>query len=72
MSAGLAAFAGSGKKKKVGVSKKQGKKVKKGIDLAAQIGSIIAESQGYKRKRTQCNVSAKSLQTGAAVRRRRR
>ena len=42
VSAGLAAFAGSGKKKKAGVSKKTGKKVKKGIDLAAQIGSIIA------------------------------
>ena len=50
VSAGLAAFAGSGKKKKVGVSKKQGKKVKKGIDLAAQIGSIIAESQGYNKE----------------------
>jgi len=50
MSAGLAAFAGSGKKKKVGVSKKQGKKIKKGVDLAAQIGSIIAESQGYNKE----------------------
>ena len=50
VSAGLAAFAGSGKKKKVGVSKKTGKKVKKGIDLAAQIGSIIAESQGYNKE----------------------
>ena len=30
VSAGLAAFAGSGKRKKVGVSKKQGKKVKNG------------------------------------------
>ena len=50
VSAGLAAFAGSGKRKKVGVSKKQGKKVKKGIDLAAQIGSIIAESQGYNKE----------------------
>ena len=50
VSAGLAAFAGSGKKKKVGVSKKQGKKVKKGVDLAAQIGSIIAESQGYNKE----------------------
>ena len=47
VSAGLAAFAGSGKKKKAGVSKKQGKKIKKDVDLAAQIGSIIAESQGY-------------------------
>ena len=50
VSAGLAAFAGSGKRKNVGVSKKQGKKVKKGIDLAAQIGSIIAESQGYNKE----------------------
>ena len=50
MSAGLAAFAGSGKKKKAGVSKKQGKKIKKGVDLAAQIGSIIAESQGYNKE----------------------
>ena len=46
MSAGLAAFAGSGKKKKAGVPKKQGKKIKKGVNLAAQIGSIIADSQG--------------------------
>ena len=50
MSAGLAAFAGSGKKKKAGVSKKQGKKIKKGVDLAAQVGSIIAESQGYNKE----------------------
>jgi len=50
VSAGLAAFAGSGKKKKVGVSKKQGKKIKKGVDLAAQISSIIAESQGYNKE----------------------
>ena len=50
ISAGLAAFAGSGKKKKVGVSKKQGKKIKKGVDLAAQISSIIAESQGYNKE----------------------
>ena len=50
MSAGLAAFAGSGKKKKVGVSKKQGKKIKKGVDLAAQIGPIIAESQGHNKE----------------------
>ena len=50
MSAGLAAFAGSGKKKKAGVSKKQGKKIKKGVDLAAQIGSIIAESQGHNKE----------------------
>jgi hypothetical protein len=49
-SAGLAAFAGSGKKKKAGASKKQGKKLKKGVDLAAQIGSIIAESQGYNKE----------------------
>ena len=48
VSAGLAAFAGSGKKK--GVSKKQGKKIKKGVDLAAQISSIIAESQGYNKE----------------------
>ena len=34
----------------MGVSKKAGKKVKKGIDLAAQIGSIIAESQGYNKE----------------------
>jgi len=44
VSAGIAAFAGSGKKKKAGVSKKQDKKIQKGVDLAAQIGSIIAES----------------------------
>ena len=50
VSAGLAAFAGSGKKKKAGVSKKQGKKIKKGVDLAAQISSIIAESQGYNKE----------------------
>ena len=51
VSAGLAAFAGSGKKKKAGVSKKQGnKKIKKGVDLAAQIDSIIAESQGYNKE----------------------
>ena len=50
VSAGLAAFAGSGKKKKAGVSKKQGGKIKKGVDLAAQIGSIIAESQGYNKE----------------------
>ena len=50
VSAGLAAFAGSGKKKKVGVSKKQGRKIKKGVDLAAQIGPIIAESQGYQKE----------------------
>ena len=50
VSAGIAAFAGSGKKKKAGVSKKQGKKIQKGVDLAAQIGSIIAESQGYNKE----------------------
>ena len=50
VSAGLAAFAGSGKKKKVGVSKKQDKTIKKGADLAAQVGAIIAESQGYNKE----------------------
>ena len=50
VSADLAAFAGSGKKKKLGVSRKPGKKIKKGVDLAAQIGSIIAESQGYNKE----------------------
>ena len=44
ISAGLAALAGSGKKKKTA------KKVKKGVDLAVQIGALLAESQGYQKE----------------------
>ena len=71
-SAGRAAFAGSGKKKKAGVGKQQGRKIKKGVDLAAQIGSIIAESQGYNKEADVMQRVGKSLQTEVAVRRRRR
>ena len=46
LSAGLAAFAGSGKKKQ-GVSKKQGKKIKKGVSTAAEIAALIAQAQGH-------------------------
>ena len=44
VSAGLAALAGSGKKKKTA------KRVKKGVDIAAQIGALLAESQGYQKE----------------------
>ena len=73
VSAGLAAFAGSGKKKKAGVSKKQGKKIKKGVGLAAQISSIIAESQGYNKEADAIQRAGKKLlQIGVAVRKLRR
>ena len=73
VSAGLAAFAGSGKKKKAGVSKKQGKKIKiRALTWRRRLVQSPPSRRATTRKRTPCNVSARSLQIGVAVRRRRR
>ena len=72
MSAGLAAFAGSGKKKKAGVSKKQARKSRRALIWRRRLVQLSPSRRATKRKPAQCDVSARSLQTGVAVRRRRR
>lgn len=59
VAAALGAYAGSGKRKK------QVKKVKKGVDLAAQIGAIIAESQGYQKEADAARAVGKVINKGA-------